>query len=205
MLVDSGDLIQGSPLEYVHARINNGPPDPMISAMNVLGYDAMALGNHEYNYGRKVLEKARHEAVFPWLSANTIDMATGMPAYMPYVVKVVQGVRVGILGLTTPGIPSWEDPKNYAGLTFRPTVPEARRWVQTLRTTEHADVVVIAMHMGMEADLRTGEPNPGQVPNENAALAIARDVSGVAPGSSTRRKSRASSSSPPWWPSSPLP
>ena len=53
------------------------------------------------------------------------------------------------------------------------------RWVETLRTTEHADVVVIAMHMGMEADLRTGEPNPGQVPDENAALAIARDVPGV--------------------------
>jgi 2',3'-cyclic-nucleotide 2'-phosphodiesterase/3'-nucleotidase len=84
-----------------------------------------------------------------------------------------------VLGLTTAGIPSWENPENYAGLEFRDPVVEAKKWVSVLRTQERADVVIVAMHMGMEADLRTGIPTPGQVPHENAALEIARQVPGV--------------------------
>jgi 2',3'-cyclic-nucleotide 2'-phosphodiesterase/3'-nucleotidase len=71
LLLDSGDTIQGTPLVYYHNKKNNAPPDPMMLAMNALHYDAMAVGNHEYNFGLKVLGKARREANFPWLSANT--------------------------------------------------------------------------------------------------------------------------------------
>ena len=179
LLLDSGDVIQGSPIEYVHNTINNAPPDPMMRAMSALGFDAMAVGNHEYNYGLKVLEKARSEAVFPWLSANTYKAGTNENFHRPYLLKEVNGVRVGVLGLTTAGIPSWENPENYAGLEFREPVVEAKKWVSVLRTQERADVVIVAMHMGMEADLRTGIPTPGQVPHENAALEIARQVPGV--------------------------
>src|SRR6185503_9156661 len=80
--------------------------------------DAMAVGNHEYNFGLKVLEKARNEAKFPWLSANTYDTKTQKPHYKPYIIKELAGVRIGILGLTTPGIPNWDNPPNYAGLEF---------------------------------------------------------------------------------------
>jgi 2',3'-cyclic-nucleotide 2'-phosphodiesterase/3'-nucleotidase len=179
LLLDSGDVIQGSPLNYVHNTVDNTPPDPMMRAMSALGVDAMAVGNHEYNHGRTILEKARHEASFPWLSANTYKAGTNEPAYAPYIVKVLNGVRIGVLGLTTPGIPSFENPENYQGLEFRPAVPEARKWVAILRGREQADLVIVAMHMGVEEDLRTGIPTPGQVPNENAALAIARQVPGI--------------------------
>jgi len=179
VLIDSGDTIQGTPLEYYHNKKNNNPPDPMMLGMNALQFDAMAVGNHEYNFGLKVLEKARSEAKFPWLSANTYDKGTGETHYKPYIVKEVEGVRVGILGLTTPGIPTWENPPNYPGLEFHEPLLEAKKWVPILRGKEHADVVVIAMHMGIEADLRTGEINPGQVRNENQAMAIAKQVPGV--------------------------
>ncbi len=179
LLLDSGDTIQGTPLVYYHNKKNNQPPDPMMLAMNALHYDAMAVGNHEYNFGLNVLGKARREANFPWLSANTYKKGTDQTAYNPYLVKEVNGVRVGILGLTTPGIPSWENPENYAGLEFRETVAEAKKWVRVLREKERADVVVIAMHMGMEEDLRTGKIDPGQVKNENAAVSIAEQVPGV--------------------------
>ena len=179
LLVDSGDTIQGTPLEYFHNKRNNTPPDPMMLAMNALHYDAMAVGNHEYNFGLKVLEKARKEAGFPWLSANTYDKATGQPHYKPYIVKEVAGVKIGVLGLTTPGVPNWDNPPNYAGLEFHEPVAEARKWVPILRDQEKVDVVVIAMHMGLEEDLRTGEINPGQVPHENEAIAIAKEVPGV--------------------------
>src|SRR5882762_7800546 len=179
MLVDSGDTIQGTPLEYFHNKRNNAPPDPMMLAMNALHYDAMVVGNHEYNFGLKVLEKARGEAKFPWLSSNTYNTGTATTHYQPYIVKEVQGVRVGVLGLTTPGIPNWENVPNYAGLEFKETVSEAKKWVAVLRDKEKVDLVVITMHMGIEEDLRTGQINPSQVPNENAAIAIARQVPGV--------------------------
>ena len=182
LLIDSGDTIQGTPLEYLHNRRNNKPPDPMMLTMNALKYDAMAVGNHEYNFGLRVLEKARSEATFPWLSANTYNTAVKGEAanyHKPYIVKEVQGVRIGILGLTTPGIPNWENVQNYEGLEFRETVSEAKKWIALLREKEKADIVVIAMHMGIEEDLRTGTRSPSQVPNENAALAIARQVAGI--------------------------
>src|SRR5437588_10196889 len=147
MLVDSGDTIQGTPLEYFHNKRNNTPPDPMMLAMNALKYDSMTVGNHEYNFGLKVLEKARREAKFPWLSANTYEDVGGgelKTHYAPYVVKEVQGVRIGVLGLTTPGIPNWENKPNYAGLKFSSdNLGEAKRWVNVLRQQEKVDVVVI--------------------------------------------------------------
>src|SRR5438105_1368166 len=157
LLLDSGDTIQGTPLEYFHNKKNNQPRDPMMLAMNSLGYDAMAVGNHEYNFGLQVLEKARREAKFPWLSANTYESGTDKTHYQPYLLKEIAGVRIGILGLTTPGIPNWENPPNYAGLEFREPVNEAKKWVDILRRQEHVDVVVIAMHMGLDEDLRSGE------------------------------------------------
>ena len=179
LLLDSGDTIQGTPLEYYHNRKNNQPPDPMMLVMNALHYDAMAVGNHEYNFGLQVIEKARREAQFPWLSANTYDKGTTKTHFQPYIVKEIAGVRIGVLGLTTPGIPNWDNAQNYEGLEFHEPVSEAKKWVKVLRDQEHVDVVVIAMHMGLEEDLNTGVINPGQVENENEALAIARQVPNV--------------------------
>src|SRR4030095_196010 len=95
LLLDSGDTIQGTPLEYFHNKRNNTPADPMMLTMNALHYDAMTVGNHEYNFGLQVVNKARSEAKFPWLSANTYDKGTDKTHYAPYIVKEVQGVRIG--------------------------------------------------------------------------------------------------------------
>jgi 2',3'-cyclic-nucleotide 2'-phosphodiesterase / 3'-nucleotidase len=179
LLLDSGDTIQGTPLIYYHNKKNNRPPDPMMLSMNALKYDAMTVGNHEYNFGLQVLEKARGEAKFPWLSANTYRKGTDETAYQPYLIKEIGGVRVGVLGLTTPGVPSWENTENYAGLEFRETVSEAKKWTSILRSKERVDLVVVAMHMGLEEDLSTGQMTPGQAPDENAAVRVAREVAGV--------------------------
>src|SRR6185369_17473853 len=104
------------------------------------------VGNHEYNFGLKVVEKARSEAQFPWLSANTYRTNSETNYHKSYIVKEVEGVRVGILGLTTPGIPNWENKPNYEGLELRETVSEAKKWGKVLRETEKVDVVVIPMH-----------------------------------------------------------
>lgn len=179
LLLDCGDTIQGTPLAYFHARKNNTPANPMMLVMNALGYASMTPGNHEYNFGLGVLEKARGEAAFPWLSANTYRVGTDEPSFTPYLVKEVSGVRVGILGLTTPAIPNWENPENYAGLEFRPLVSEAKKWVAILRERERVDAVVAAVHCGVEEDLATGRRGSGDFDGENAALALAREVPGL--------------------------
>lgn len=179
LLLDCGDTIQGTALAYYFNRKDNAPVHPMMAAMNALGYVSMTPGNHEYNFGLGVLEKARREAQFPWLSANTYRAGTDEPAFTPYLVKQVGGVRVGILGLTTPNIPNWENPENYAGLEFRPLVSEARKWVAILRTQEKVDAVIVAAHCGIEENLATGRLTPGDFPGENAGLALAREVPGI--------------------------
>jgi 2',3'-cyclic-nucleotide 2'-phosphodiesterase/3'-nucleotidase len=179
LLLDCGDTIQGTPLAYFHNRKNNTPPDPMMLVMNSLGYVSMTPGNHEYNFGLGVLEKARREAVFPWLSANTYRTGTDETAFDPYLIREVNGVRVGILGLTTPAIPNWENPENFAGLEFRPLVSEAQKWVAILRDREQVDAVVVAVHCGVEENLATGRMAPGDFTGENAALALARGVPGI--------------------------
>jgi hypothetical protein len=157
LLLDSGDTIQGTPLEYFHNKKNNAPPDPMMLAMSALKYDALAVGNHEYNFGLKVLEKARREASFPWLSANTYKTGNGrnLPsAFSRQRIKRRAGRhhRADDAGRALLG-----EPREFRGLEFREPVAEARKWVARCAEKERVDLVVIAMHMGLEADLRTGE------------------------------------------------
>ena len=133
ILIDCGDTIQGTPLEYVYQHWQEtgrlpldlsfaGAPltaDPMMLAMNALGYDAMVAGNHDFNFGLKNQMAARRLAHFPWISANTKTVAgAGVPPFAPWVVKTVAGVKVAIVGITTPGIPQWDPPEHYKGYRF---------------------------------------------------------------------------------------
>lgn len=173
ILLDVGDTIQGTPMESVHSsavRAGNAlGPDPMMAAMNLLGYSAMAVGNHEYNFGLKVLNKARDEAKFSWLSANTVAKGNARP-FDPYIVKTVAGVKVGIFGITTPNIPNWEKPENYAGYSYRPAIEASREVVAKLRS-QGVDLVVGLVHAGLT-------PKTGEV-TENMADSIARQVPGI--------------------------
>lgn len=179
ILLDSGDTIQGTPYAYHAAVVEPADANPMMVAMNDLRYDAMVPGNHEFNFGLNALNTARRSSRFPWISANICLEGSEDPAYTPYIIKQVRGVRVGVLGLTTPCIPGWEDAAHYEGLAFTDPVKAAHRWVRELRRRNRVDVVIIAMHMGLEEDILSGTPTPGQLPGENAAVRIAREVPGI--------------------------
>jgi 2',3'-cyclic-nucleotide 2'-phosphodiesterase/3'-nucleotidase len=171
LVLDSGDTIQGSPLEqFVHVRW--GEPSPTIEAMNRIGYDAMAVGNHEFNFGLEVLRRAEAQATFPFLSANTVGERSGEPAFPPYRVLEAGPVRVGVLGLITPNVPGWEQPANYKGLRFEAMDAAARSWVPVLREREGCDLVVVLAHTGFERDLDSGEPD--ETAFENFAWRLAR-------------------------------
>jgi 2',3'-cyclic-nucleotide 2'-phosphodiesterase (5'-nucleotidase family) len=178
LLLDSGDTIQGSPTQaLVFSGAIPDAGDPTVRAMNLVGYDAMAVGNHEFDFGQERLKKSQSEAKFPWLSANIVR-EDGKPAFAAYVVRTVAGVRVGILGLTTRTVPSWEPSAHVAGLKFLDTVETAKRYVPILRGKEKCDVVLVITHQGFGRNLETGKET-ASAPGENQAYAIASEVPGI--------------------------
>jgi 2',3'-cyclic-nucleotide 2'-phosphodiesterase / 3'-nucleotidase len=179
LLVDCGDTIQGSPLAATYQNITirsaQPPPDPMMAAMNALRYDAMALGNHEFNYGLRNLENARQHASFPWLSANTQTVpGSAARPFLPYIVKTLGEVKVGIIGITTPSIPNWEIPANYKGYRFLPGEDAARTAVAELKALHSPDLILVIAHSGLDRDLKTGRIFPNAVPGENMAYQLAQ-------------------------------
>ena len=177
LLLDSGDTIQGAPEQALAFASGTDAKDPIVGAMNLLGYDAMAVGNHEFDFGVVRLDASQRRAKFPWLSANTL-LPGDRPAFPPYVVKELGGVRIGVLGLITTGTPNWVSPSLLSGLRFlQPLVVAAQR-VSELRARERCDFVVVLAHQGFERDLKTGRDRPGSAA-ENQAYALATKVPGV--------------------------
>jgi 2',3'-cyclic-nucleotide 2'-phosphodiesterase/3'-nucleotidase len=180
LLIDNGDLIQGTPLAYHHARLDAASENPMIQCLNKMNYDAAVIGNHEFNYGLPLLHKAMSESAFPWLSANIIDARSGEPFFGPgYLLKSFeQGPTIAVLGLTTDYIPNWEKAEHIAGLRFEPVLQAASKWVAFLREEKQADVVVVSYHGGIERDVETGEPTE-PLTGENVGYALCREVEGI--------------------------
>ncbi len=175
LLIDCGDTIQGSPLESVYqVGVRAGTaraPEPMMLAMNRMGYDAMVVGNHEFNFGLKNLAAARETARFPWLSANTLTGST-LPPFAPYVVRTVGGVKVAVIGVTTAAIPQWEKPEEVRGLSWVAPEEGVRRALAELER-ENPDVILVAVHGGLDRDPVTGVRRPGEMAGENSAWQIA--------------------------------
>ena len=161
ILIDNGDMLQGTALTYFHAKINKNMPNPMIEAMNIMGYDAAVIGNHEFNYGRDYLDNAIETSNFPWLCANITKKAAGEGfTKKPYIVKTFDnGLKVGILGLTTKYIPNWENPQSIKELDFEDVVESANKWIEIMKIKEATDVNIISYHGGFERDLETGMPS----------------------------------------------
>jgi len=183
LLIDAGDTIQGTPLAYYYAKvepITAGGIHPIAAAMNAIGYDAAALGNHEFNYGIPLLRKFQSQLKFPLLGANAIDDATGKPAFAPYVIKTIhpahgKPIRVGILGLTNPGIAIWDKANVEGKLSFPGLVEQAKVWVPKMRRAG-ADVVIVAAHSGADTSSSYGDTLPFP---ENAATLVAQQVPGI--------------------------
>ena len=170
VLVDNGDIIQGSPLgDYIAAKgLQQGETHPVYKAMNTLDYTVGNLGNHEFNYGLDYLQKAIGGAKFPYINANIIDIHSGKPLFTPYLLKEVevtdrQGdkhqLKIGYIGFVPPQIMVW-DKKNLSGkITVEDITETARKWVPEMRR-QGADLVVAIPHSGL-----SGEPRRAMAEN----------------------------------------
>jgi 2',3'-cyclic-nucleotide 2'-phosphodiesterase/3'-nucleotidase len=181
--LDAGDTIQGTPLAYYYARvepIGGGTIHPMARAMNLIGYDAAALGNHEFNYGIPLLRTFESQLNFPLLGANAVDPATKRPVFPPYVIKTIAvdrgpDLKVGILGLTNPGIAIWDKANVEGRMEFPGLVEQAKKFVPELKA-KGCDIVLIAAHSGADTSSSYGDALPYP---ENASTLVAQQVAGV--------------------------
>ncbi|WP_317382219.1 bifunctional UDP-sugar hydrolase/5'-nucleotidase [Megasphaera stantonii] len=146
LLVDAGDAIQD------HNLVNLSQGATAIAFMNAAGYDAMTLGNHEFDYGQDVTLERAAEADFPFLSCNILVDATGKPFVRPYTIVKKGGVTIGIVGITTPETAGATNPKHVYGLTFldgQDLYDAVQSSVDYLRGAG-CDLVVALGHLGSE-------------------------------------------------------
>ncbi|EOV8146976.1 bifunctional 2',3'-cyclic-nucleotide 2'-phosphodiesterase/3'-nucleotidase [Cronobacter dublinensis] len=162
VLVDNGDLIQGSPLgDYMAAKgLKDGDVHPVYKAMNTLDYAVGNLGNHEFNYGLDYLHKALAGANFPYVNANIIDAKTQKPLFTPYLIKETQvkdkdgkphTLKIGYIGFVPPQIMTWDKANLSGKVTVNDITETARKYVPQMRA-EGADLVVVVAHSGLSAE-----------------------------------------------------
>jgi 2',3'-cyclic-nucleotide 2'-phosphodiesterase (5'-nucleotidase family) len=119
--------------------------------MNASRFDAMVLGNHEFDWGREALGRMASEAGFPLLSANIVDEAKTIPWLKPFVIIERKGMRIAIVGVTAVETPFATKPSNVAGLQFLQPNRVLPKLIKKIRA-DGADLVIILSHLGLDAD-----------------------------------------------------
>ncbi|PWI35158.1 bifunctional UDP-sugar hydrolase/5'-nucleotidase [Vibrio albus] len=157
LLLSGGDINTGVP----ESDLQDAEPD--FKGMNRLGYDAMALGNHEFDNSLAVLEKQMQWANFPMLSANIYDKATGKRKYQAYQMFEKQGIKIALIGLTTEDTMKIGNPEYISTLDFRDPKEEAKKLIAEIKETENPDLIFAVTHMGHYANANSGVNAPGDV------------------------------------------
>ena len=158
LVLSGGDVNTGVP----ESDLQDAEPDFM--AMNSIRYDAMAVGNHEFDNPLTILEKQREWAQFPMISANIYDKASGKRYFDPYkVFKLESGLKVAVLGLTTEDTAQLVDPNNVQALEFRDPTTEAAKIGKQIRDSKEANLVLAITHMGHYENGQHGSNAPGDV------------------------------------------
>ncbi len=149
LLLAAGDMIQGDNW----ANLFQGAS--VMELLNAMGFDAMVVGNHEFDFGQAILKQRLSEAKFPVLGANV----RGLPGLKPYVVKEVGGLKVALLGVITPDTAVSTHPQNVLGLSFLSPEAAVREFLPRLRA--EADLVVVLSHLGFAEDRKLAQRVPG--------------------------------------------
>lgn len=142
IVLDAGDMFQGLPF----ANMEKG--HSIIDIVNQVGYDAMTIGNHEFDFGAENLMSIVKELNYPVISANVLK--GDKQVVKPYIVKEFEGVKVGVFGMSTPETAFKTHPDNVVGYTFSDIIETAKTTVKTLKETEKVDVIVMVSHLGLD-------------------------------------------------------
>ncbi|HOV16419.1 MAG TPA: bifunctional UDP-sugar hydrolase/5'-nucleotidase [Candidatus Cloacimonadota bacterium] len=148
LLLDAGDFFQGHPI----GTVTKGKA--IIEYMNEVKYDAMTLGNHDFDLGEKTLEDALALVQFPILSSNIVRISTNQPPYYvrPYIIVERMGVRIAIIGFTTSDTEKMSFPENIKDLDFTDEKDALNKYVSIVKNQEKADIVIVLGHAGLPYD-----------------------------------------------------
>ena len=180
LVLDNGDLIQGTPLMTHYVKEYAQTENPMVGILNRIGVRAGVIGNHEFNFGKQIVTDAVKQSDFPWLSANIVDVESGEPFFgQPYYIhEVANGPKIAVIGVTTPYIPNWESPAHIEGIAFLDACDTLQKWVPYIREKEQPDAVIVSYHGGIERDMDSGEPTE-ELTGENQGYQICASVPGI--------------------------
>ena len=175
IVTDSGDCLQGSPLAaYVHESNNDANLKAFAAYYNQINYDARCLGNHDFNFGLSYLKKYLTYSKAPFLNSNILAKKNDLPAFgQNYIIINKNGIKVGIIGITTQRVPFWEPADHVAGLKFKSAFEQVKQIAAFLRPK--VDVLAVLYHGGFEADIHNGvrkEPQTG----ENEGYRILQEI-----------------------------
>ncbi|NUF26668.1 bifunctional UDP-sugar hydrolase/5'-nucleotidase UshA [Gilliamella sp. ESL0254] len=157
LLLSGGDINTGVP----ESDVLQAKPDFL--GMNEVGYDAMAVGNHEFDHPLAVIREQQKWAHFPFLSANTYFKGTDNRVFDAYKMFDLNGIKVAVFGLTTDDTIFLASPKNTDGVEFRKTLPEAQKVIAQIKKTESPDMIIAVTHMGHYENGEHGSMAPGDV------------------------------------------
>ncbi|EHH1027620.1 bifunctional UDP-sugar hydrolase/5'-nucleotidase [Vibrio parahaemolyticus] len=157
LLLSGGDINTGVP----ESDLQDAEPD--FKGMSKIGYDAMALGNHEFDNPLEVLFKQQDWANFPMLSANIYDKKTGKRLFQPYAMFNKQGIKIAVIGLTTEDTAKLGNPEFIGQVDFRDPKAEAKELIAELKKTENPDLIFAVTHMGHYENGNRGINAPGDV------------------------------------------
>ncbi|MCS0378864.1 bifunctional UDP-sugar hydrolase/5'-nucleotidase UshA [Vibrio diabolicus] len=157
LLLSGGDINTGVP----ESDLQDAEPD--FKGMSKIGYDAMALGNHEFDNPLDVLFKQQEWASFPMLSANIYDKNTGKRLFQPYAMFNKQGIKIAVIGLTTEDTAKLGNPEFIEQIDFRDPKEEAKKLIAELKETEYPDLIFAVTHMGHYENGNRGINAPGDV------------------------------------------
>lgn len=133
ILMDNGDILQGQPIAYYYNFMDTVSVHVCADILNFMRYDVGNMGNHDVEAGPSVYNRWVKQCDFPVLGANIIEKATGRPYLKPYEVIERDGVKVVVLGMITPAVPSWLPEQLWPGLHFEDMETCAAKWVRTIR------------------------------------------------------------------------
>lgn len=150
-LLDNGDNLQGQPAVYYYNFIDTASPHFLSEVMNWMGYDAGTVGNHDIEAGHAVYDRLTGEYNFPLLAANAVDRKTGNPYFTPFVVLEKNDLRIAVLGLITPAVPTWLPEEMYSGIEFRDMTETAKLWMPEIMK-QKPDLVVGLFHSGWDKE-----------------------------------------------------
>lgn len=176
ILLDCGDNVQGTAYQYC-SNHDDSHINLTAAFLNSFPYDAIAVGNHDIEAGKKVFDRLYSETTMPVLCANVIDTATGGPYFTPYIILDRDGCKIAILGLLTPYVITWVPERLRPGLRFDQLEEAAQKWVNIIREKEKPDLMIGLFHSGWdfaEQDLPSGTA----LGRENATKWVAENVPG---------------------------